>query len=312
MNQNDILTLQSRRIRDNEYEFPADREVSQDARELIQEILTPNPQERPTLHEIVSHMFFTGGTVPAYIPRTAHDNAPTFDHITRQMSRLNLTRLRKNALLDEDEPTSIAVNVMHPGVSAASGRAKTGSNTNSSMVNSSAALAQQEREFHRAVQPSSPISALLGAARQPLIMAPGGSGGREREQPLIRKLQAVQKEARSPGRPLSSLSTSTTATSSNAHTHNREQNQRIGNLQDIEEEENIPETKEDERIRRKELEAQKARIVAQMVPGDVDRKSPLPTDDDVENRPPSAPPRSRERENKVKASLKELGNRKCT
>lgn len=227
------------------------------------------------------------------------------------MSRINLARLRKNALLDEEEPTSIAVNVMHPGISAASGRVKTGSASNASMLNSSVALAQQEREFHRAVQPSSPISALLGAARQPLVMAPGGSGGREREQPLIRKLQAAQKEAKSPGRTLSSLSSNTnSAVSNQAHGygHARDQNQRLGNLHDIEEEEIIPETKEHERVRRKELEAQKARIVAQMVPGEMDRKSPSPIDDDAENQPPQAPPKSRERE-KTKASVNELGPR---
>lgn len=229
------------------------------------------------------------------------------------MSRINLARLRKNALLDEEEPTSIAVNVMHPGISAASGRVKTGSASNASMLNSSVALAQQEREFHRAVQPSSPISALLGAARQPLVMAPGGSGGREREQPLIRKLQAAQKEAKSPGRALGSLSTNTNVVSNQAHGygHTREQNQPLGNLQDIEEEDIIPETKEHERVRRKELEAQKARIVAQMVPGEMDRKSPSPVDDDAENQPPQAPPKSREKE-KAKASVNELGPRTLT
>ena len=64
------------RIRDNEYEFPTDRVVKQ----LIQQILTPIPSERPTLHEI---LFFTEGPVPSYIPTSAHDSPPDFSHISK-------------------------------------------------------------------------------------------------------------------------------------------------------------------------------------------------------------------------------------
>lgn len=177
------------------------------------------------------------------------------------MSQANLARLRRNALLDDDQIAGIAVTVSHPGMSAASGKSKSSSNANASMLTSSVAIAQQEREFQRAVQPSSPISVLLGAARQPLVMSAAGSGptGREREQPLIRKLQAAAKEGKSPARPVSTISLASSA-AGRAHGN-------AGGLQDIEEEDNVPETKEHEQVRRKELEAQKARIVAQMVPG---------------------------------------------
>ncbi|KAG9119145.1 Cell cycle serine/threonine-protein kinase cdc5/MSD2 [Ceratobasidium sp. 392] len=56
---------------------------------------------------------------------------------------------------------------------------------------------QQEREFQKAVNPGSPISALLSSARQPLLVAPHldgttpGTGQRPREQPLYRKLAAA-------------------------------------------------------------------------------------------------------------------------
>ncbi|KAH9039674.1 kinase-like domain-containing protein [Lactarius hengduanensis] len=59
------------RIRDNQYEFPSHRDVSLDARELVQQILIPNPQERPSLHVIVDHAFFTRGIVPGYNQWTA-------------------------------------------------------------------------------------------------------------------------------------------------------------------------------------------------------------------------------------------------
>ena len=82
------------------------------------------------------------------------------------------------------------------------------------------------------------------------------------EQPLIRKLQAA-KDPRSPGRQLREA--------------------RMGALHGIEEELEDAGTRA-EKLRKKELESQKARIVAQMVP----RNAPSPTlsDDDAENVPP--------------------------
>ncbi|KAL5522527.1 hypothetical protein ACEPAG_8543 [Sanghuangporus baumii] len=245
-----------KRIRDNEYDFPPERPVSIEVQKLIQQILTHDPKERPTLHDIVDHEFFINGTVPAYVPTSAHDRAPDFRHISRSTSRLNLDRLRKRALLDE-EHRSIAV----PAASMTmnSSKLSTGAAGNASALNSSVALAQQEREFQRAVQPSSPISALLGAARQPLLMGAGNAGPREREQPLIRKLQAAQK-ARSPRHALTESRASSLATSATGLGRSQAY---AADLQDIEEE-NEPETQEEAFMRRKELEAQKARIVAQM------------------------------------------------
>ena len=81
-----------RRIRDNEYEFPTDRVISSAVQHLIQQILTPIPSQRPTLHEIVDHQFFTQGPVPSYIPTSAHDSAPDFRHISKAASDSNLRR----------------------------------------------------------------------------------------------------------------------------------------------------------------------------------------------------------------------------
>ncbi|KAF8258750.1 kinase-like domain-containing protein [Lactarius quietus] len=53
------------RMRDNQYEFPSHRQVSLDERELVHQILTLNPQERPSLH-IVDHAFFTRSIVPGF------------------------------------------------------------------------------------------------------------------------------------------------------------------------------------------------------------------------------------------------------
>lgn len=227
---------------------------------LVKNILTPDPQQRPTLHEIVDHAWFTQGIVPDRIPATAHDSAPSFSHLTRSVSQTNLARLRKNALLDA-ETTNIAV---PSAPSAASSKLKSASSS----------LAQQEKEFQKAVQPGSPISALLGAARQPLMVAPGAA--MRGEQPLIRKLQAAR-EAKSPGRPL------------------REAAGR--GLQQVDE--LYTEEMKQEDHRRKELEAQKARIVAQMVPGS--RPGSTEGQADQENLPPPEAVPSRRRQEKERA-----------
>lgn len=263
-----------KRIRDNDYGFPPERTVSSNAQHLISQILTPDPQLRPTLHDIVDHPFFTHGPVPPYIPTSAHDTPPDFRHISRSTSLANLKRLRRQSLLDEDQLTSIAVSKVADdvSVSAAVGLAK-------SMTSS---IAQQEKEFQKAVQPGSPISALLISARQPLLMGPNNNTNGTRESPLLRRLQAV-KESPLRRPPMKALN---------------------GIVEDPMDGE--------ERIRTKELEAQKARIVAQMAPvQEEDEEYPekeleqekarvRPKVVDRENVPPPAPTtyaiRARERE----------------
>jgi cell cycle serine/threonine-protein kinase CDC5/MSD2 len=92
----------SRRIRDNQYKFPPHQDVSLNACELVQQNLTPNPQERPALHNIVDHTFFARGTVPGFIPVSARDAPPNFHHILPLASQANLTRLQQTRQLDEE------------------------------------------------------------------------------------------------------------------------------------------------------------------------------------------------------------------
>lgn len=242
------------RIRDNIYEFPADRRISADARECIQSILTPDPQKRPTLLEIIASPFIDLGVVPPFIPLSAHDAPPDFRYITRPMSIINLTKVKKAALLDNDQVTSIAV----PSAPQDNGQPDKAKNTITSSI------AQQEMEFQKAVQPGSPISALLSSARQPLVMSTANNA---KESPLFRKLQAAKEAKASPLR--------------NVRTATR-------GLQDIEEEEVEPprgiREKNYDLQRQKELESQKARIVAQMAPvGGLGAR----TDEEQENQPPA-------------------------
>ncbi|KAF9007069.1 hypothetical protein BDQ17DRAFT_1324325 [Cyathus striatus] len=227
-----------KRIRDNEYEFPQGRGLSSTVQQLIQQILTTDPSKRPTLHEIIEHAFFINGPVPSYIPTSAHDVAPDFRHINKTASDSNLRRLRRYALLDEDQQTQMSQQPQD----------NYSLNTQKNMVNSAA---QQEKDFQKAVQPGSPISALLSSARQPLLMS---QADRVKENPLMRKLQAASPLRRAV----------------------------------LPEDEGVRVVEEEERVRKKELEAQKARIVAQMAPGK--QKEEMRMSVDRENIPPARNP----------------------
>jgi cell cycle serine/threonine-protein kinase CDC5/MSD2 len=246
------------RIRENLYDWPAERAVSQEARDLVQSILTKDPNQRPSLHVILDNVFFTRGTIPAYIPNSARDQVPDFSYISRPMSRANLARLRKATLLDEDTTPGAPPSSSQPVPTQRSGR---------SDETVSSSRAQQEKEFQKAVLPGSPISALLSSARQPLLVAPQGA---PREEPLLRKLQAAARDPKSP------------AASA----------RRAQNLQGIQEGE---EQDEYEMVRMKELQSQKARIVAQMVPSKRDVRS---VDDELENVPPVIERRVRDEKGK--------------
>ncbi|KAJ4473142.1 kinase-like domain-containing protein [Lentinula aciculospora] len=243
-----------KRIRDNEYEFPSERPISPAAQQLIQLILAPNPQERPALLDVVHDNFFTKGTFPPHIPTSSHDFAPDFRAITRSSSEANFRRVRRNALLDEDQITSIAVpsSVDLIATSDAPTRSVT------------SAIAQQEKEFQKAVQPGSPISALLSSAKRPLLRSTALSGasgnGVTKEAPLFRKLQAASSSNPTNPSPLRQSSASGSSRPVAAHAG-------TAGLEYITEEDGRnDELGRKRKNRTKELEAQKARIVAQMAP----------------------------------------------
>ena len=245
--------LYSSRIRDNVYEFPPERRISADARECITSILTPDPSQRPTLLEIIASPFIDYGIVPPFIPLSAHDAPPDFRYITRPMSNINLAKIKKAALLDDDQVSNIDVPSPPPSTM----------HSDKSNIPITSSIAQQEKEFQKAVQPGSPISALLSSAKQPLVMS---TTNNTRESPLFRKLQAAREPKPSPLR---------TVRSTRA-------------LGDIEEEDPEPprgtREKNFDLQRQKELESQKARIVAQMAP--VAGYGAIRAEEEQENAPP--------------------------
>ena len=123
---------------------------------------------------------------------------PDFRHITPSVSRSNLAKLKQSALIDEAD--QISNSLAGPSASENSGTLSTapsGAGINDKVRTapasaSSGALAQQEREFQKAVQPGSPISILLKSAQQPLLTASASAGARNDSVSLIKKLAATK------------------------------------------------------------------------------------------------------------------------
>ncbi|OCF44225.1 PLK/PLK1 protein kinase [Kwoniella heveanensis CBS 569] len=232
-----------KRIRENRYEFPAEKQISQSAQELIMSILNTDPDKRPTLEAILSHKWFFDGPFPSYIPASANDFAPDFSQISISTSRQNFQALCQKAKIGampslQPEPT----------------RPRTALGPS---------IMQQERDFKNAVQPDSPISALLNSARQPLVQAPTAI----KEPSLLRKLSAAGAASTlSPARK-SGLGKENAPLPSSAR--RRHAMERVGEEEEEEDQEVVDQQPEqqkdhDQAVRARELATQKARIVSQM------------------------------------------------
>lgn len=226
-----------RRIRENRYDFPEDKEISASAQNLVMSILNTDPQERPTLDQILKHQWFLDGPFPPFIPITSNDSAPDFSGYTVAQSRRNFENvLRKATGIESTTPS-------HPPQAQALGPS----------------ILAQERDFKAAVEPGSPISALLNSARQPLVQAPAGI----KNGSLLRKLtEAGAQSTLSPVR----RGTAPRIPSSVAGPGPSSRPPAMDNV--VEEEDEGVDAGSPKRytpaVRSRELEQQKARIVSEM------------------------------------------------
>ncbi|TKY84812.1 hypothetical protein EX895_005892 [Sporisorium graminicola] len=166
------------RIRQNAYEIPEKAGLSTEAIDLITRILTHNPAQRPTLVQIMNHAWFQCGPVPLTIPPTSIEGTPFLPAITARESARNLDMLKRQACWDER-----ADDLLEDVVAAAGGEVYSDAHERVDvLVDARSELEQAEqaeerrekmdREVQHAIQPESPISALLKAGRQPLLKAP--------------------------------------------------------------------------------------------------------------------------------------------
>ncbi|CCF51936.1 hypothetical protein NDA11_004121 [Ustilago hordei] len=165
------------RIRQNAYEIPISAGLSTEAIDLITRILTHNPAQRPTLVQIMHHAWFQCGPVPLTIPSTAIEGTPFLPPITARESARNLELLKRQACWDDRADDLIEDSPIGGEVysDAQQEPVEVLADARSELEQAEMAEERREkmdREFHHAIQPESPISALLKAGRQPLIKAP--------------------------------------------------------------------------------------------------------------------------------------------
>jgi cell cycle serine/threonine-protein kinase CDC5/MSD2 len=89
------------RIKKNDYDFPESTKVSEAALDLIQQLLSPEPEERPTIDEIFCSKFFKG-LFPSSIPEAALYHRPVFKALTKEASTRNFVNCQIAAGLRVD------------------------------------------------------------------------------------------------------------------------------------------------------------------------------------------------------------------
>lgn len=70
-----------RRIKANAYSFPENVPISENAKNLIKQILDLDPTKRPTLAEICDHPFFHSGAIPKLLPASTLACAPSASYV---------------------------------------------------------------------------------------------------------------------------------------------------------------------------------------------------------------------------------------
>ena len=106
-------------------------------------------EDRPTLEAILQHRWFHDGPFPPYVPVSAYDHVPSFEHLTTAQWRRNFESACHRARIGAN----------HAIVTPASRRDDLGPS-----------IIQQDKDFRYAVQPDSPVGALIQYVPHVVVM----------------------------------------------------------------------------------------------------------------------------------------------
>ncbi|CAD6919455.1 unnamed protein product [Tilletia controversa] len=156
------------KIKKNEYEIPVESNISEESKDLIRKILTLDPAKRPSLIEIMNHPWFCAGTFPASVPSTATEADPCIARLPRDQSLHNfaLLKIASHWNPDADDLAEEEAEDVDPLASEKRAREQLRDQETQEEQRD-----QLDKAFERAIQPGSPISALIKAGRQPLVKA---------------------------------------------------------------------------------------------------------------------------------------------
>ncbi|ODQ82247.1 hypothetical protein BABINDRAFT_158882 [Babjeviella inositovora NRRL Y-12698] len=85
------------RIKNIDFAFPPDKEVSPEAKALIKDLLSLNPLHRPTIDEILQYDWFKGPIPSTITPETLVGKPRNVDSISRQQASVNFNHVKANA-----------------------------------------------------------------------------------------------------------------------------------------------------------------------------------------------------------------------
>ncbi|KAH6577121.1 hypothetical protein BASA60_004200 [Batrachochytrium salamandrivorans] len=77
------------RIRENNLEFPPSISISNDVRTIIKSLLNSNPEQRPSIDDVLEHPFFSAQPIMTEIPVSALFTPPVFD-MTPQITSIDM------------------------------------------------------------------------------------------------------------------------------------------------------------------------------------------------------------------------------
>ncbi|KDE05567.1 PLK/PLK1 protein kinase [Microbotryum lychnidis-dioicae p1A1 Lamole] len=205
------------RIKELNYEFPAGCELSAEAVDLISLILTPKPNERPTLGQILQHDFFVTGPFPASVTPASLTVVPDHRNMSIRSAHRNFRAVKARAGLTEQ----VEAEMLEANAAEVAAVEKPSLRTVLATVHESAAPAPAaqaaapvarkrmsatvtadaraiEQEVQQVLAPESPISDLLRSARKPLMVSPDAE-----------PCELLQRRLAAEARPTSSNPTST-------------------------------------------------------------------------------------------------------
>ncbi|ORY92413.1 hypothetical protein BCR35DRAFT_297802 [Leucosporidium creatinivorum] len=187
-----------RKIKDNSYAFPPDLPLSHEAMDLISSILTTSPDQRPTLHEILQHDFFTTGPFPPSISPASMDSVPDYRQMSVRASHRNFRSVMRRCGIEEPvEGASAApvqqvqAQVQKTALQAVNEEeveveeeekarqprrvAPVPVQARTTTATASKEVRGMEKEVKQVLAPESPISELLRSARKPLMVSPSST-----------------------------------------------------------------------------------------------------------------------------------------
>lgn len=104
----DVHTIYQR-IKKNEYSFPTDKPISEEAKILIKDLLSLNPLNRPTVYEILSYDWFKGSFPEKTYSISLMSKPPNVEFNSKTQLAINFANTKANAGMDDSKNKDLVI-----------------------------------------------------------------------------------------------------------------------------------------------------------------------------------------------------------